>query len=335
MADLLVNKGVSIFDILRILALLIPSLLSFIVPTSTLAAIVLVFGSLAQNNELTAMKASGVQLFSVMLPVLLTTLLMSFALLVVSDQIESEAQYAARRAAKELVFKRPTAYLEAGKVVKDFQDFLIITQRIEGNKLYGVTIYQPQEDGKATRTIIADSGEVITSKDQKTLQIKLYDGSADEPNPVDPSMFYKMNFRTFELPTLYLGKDDPRNKIEKKMRELRFDEIIYRLRSDPKVRNNPDERREHQAALHKKISFSFAPLVFAIIGLPAAVISRRGEPVLSFSLAMGIVAIYYCLYVFGGTMVAESHWNPFLAMWLPNLFMVGAGAYLMKRALAR
>lgn len=334
LADLLINKGVSLWDILKILLFLIPGLLSFTVPTSTLAAILLVFGSFSQNNEINAMKASGINLFSVVLPVLLTTFLMSLALLFLSDQVESEAQYAYRLAVKDLLFKRPMAYLEAGKFVKDFQDYIILTQRIEKNKLYGITIYQPQEKGKATRTIIAEWGEIISSKDDKTLKIKLYNGTSDEPNPDDPAVFYKLNFKVFELPPIFLGKGDPRSKIHKKVREKRLDELIYSLRHDPELKNDPKSRREHEVALQKKISFAFAPFVFAWIGLPIAIITHRGEVTVSFVLSMGIVAIYYVLFVWGKAMAVESHLDPFLAMWLPNLLIVGCGAALMKRVLS-
>ncbi len=334
LADLLINKGVSLWDILKILIFLIPGLLSFIVPTSALAAILLVFGSFSQNNEITAMRASGINLFSIVLPVLLTTFLMSLALLFLNDQVESEAQFAYRRAAKELLLKRPMAYLEAGKFVKDFQDYIILAQRIIGNKLYEITIYQPQDQGKATRTIIAEWGEIISSLNNKTLTLKLYNGTSDEPNPDDPSIFYKLNFKTFELPPIYLGKDDPNKKVEKKVREMRLDEIIYSLHNDEDVKKNPKERRKYEAAFHKKISFAFAPFVFALIGLPLAIISRRGEATISFALAMGVVAIYYVLFVWGEAMTIENNFNPFLSMWLPNVFMMGCGAALMKRILS-
>src|SRR3989338_6198485 len=73
LADLLVNKGVGLLDILKILLLLMPSLLSYVIPTSALTAVLLVFGGFAQNNEITAMKASGVNFFLVALPVLLVS----------------------------------------------------------------------------------------------------------------------------------------------------------------------------------------------------------------------------------------------------------------------
>ena len=331
LADLLINKGVDLLDLLKILLFLIPGLLSYIVPTSTLAAIVLVFGGFTQNNEITAMKASGINIFSVMLPVLLTSFLISLGLLFLNDQVESEARFAYRRAAKELLLKRPLAYLEAGKFIKDFQDYIILAQRIEGNQLREITIYQPQEKGKATRTIIAESGEIISSPGEKTLVIKLYNGTSDEPNPEDPSIFYKLNFKTFEMPPIYLGKEDPRNKIDKKVKELRLDEIIYELRHDPEVRDDPDNRREYLAAFHRKISFSFAPFVFSLIGLPLAVIARRGEATVSFALSMGVVTVYYILFVWGKAMTLERNFDPFLAMWFPNVFMVGCGFFLMKR----
>ena len=334
LADLLINKGVGLLDILKILIFVIPGLLSFILPTSTLAAILLVFGGFAQNNEITAMKASGVNLFSVMLPVLLATFLMSLGLLFLNDQVESEAQFAYRRAAKELVLKRPMAYLEAGKFIKDFQDYIILTQRIEGNRLYDITIYQPQENGKATRTIIAQWGEIVTSQDDKTLQLKLYNGTSDEPNPEDPTSFYKLNFKAFELPPIYLGKEDPRNKIKKKAREMRLDEIIYALRNDPEAKKDPATRKEYETAFHRKISFSFAPFVFSLIGLPLAIISRRGEAVVSFAFSMGIVAVYYVLFVWGKAITMQSPLHPFVAMWLPNLFMIGCGLFLMKKVLS-
>lgn len=333
LADLLVNKGVGLFDLLKILILLIPKLLSFTLPTSALTAILLVFGGFAQNNEITAMKASGVNLFSVMLPVLLVSFLLSLASLFTNDQIQSRAQFAYRQAVRDLLLKRPMAYLEAGKFIKDFQDHIILAQRVEGNRLHEITIYQPQGKGKATRTIIAEWGEILSLKDEKTLTLKLYNGTSDEPNPDNPSVFYKLNFKTFELPPIHLGREDPK-KAGKKVKDMSLDEILYGLRRKPDVRDNPDLQREYKAELHKKISFSFAPFVFAMVGLPLAVITRRGEAVISFSLAIGIVALYYVFFVWSRAVTVEGYLPAFIALWLPNLFMAGSGLFLMKRILA-
>ncbi len=332
LADLLINKGVSLFDILKILILLIPKLTSLTLPTSALAAVLLVFGSFAQNNEISAMKANGINLFSVMVPVLLVSFLLSLVSLFLNDQIQSRAQFAYRQAVKDLLLKNPLSYLEAGKFVKDFQDYIILTQKISGNRLEGITIYQPQEKGKATRTIIAEWGEIISSPGEKTLTLKLYNGTSDEPNPDDPSVFYKLNFKTFELPPIHLGKENPASaKAKKKVKDMTLDEILYGLRHDGEVRTTSLLRREYQAEFHKRISFSFAPFVFALIGLPLAIITRRGEAVISFSVAIGIVALYYVFFVWGRAVTVEGYIPPAIALWLPNVFMAGCGIYLMRR----
>ena len=77
LADLLVNKGVNLFDIAKILLLLIPQLVVFVLPTGALSSTLLVFGGFAQNNEITAIKASGINVLRVMIPVMLIAFLLS------------------------------------------------------------------------------------------------------------------------------------------------------------------------------------------------------------------------------------------------------------------
>jgi len=134
-ADLLVNKGVSIFDVLKILALTVPSVLGFILPTGTLAAVLLVFGSFAQNNELIAMKASGINLCKVALPVVAVAFLLSLFSLFLNDQIQPRAMYLYRQLVREILVKRPTAYLEEGRFIKEFKGYILWINKVKGNRL--------------------------------------------------------------------------------------------------------------------------------------------------------------------------------------------------------
>jgi len=328
------NKGVNPLEVMKILLLLIPGLSSFIVPTSLLAAVLLVFGGFSQHNEITAMKANGINLLAIFSPVLLASLLISFLLLMVNGQIEVEAQFAFRTAVKELVFKRPLAYIEPGRIIKDFEGYLMRVQKKEGEKLYGVTIFQPQGDKKSTRTITAERGEILTSPDQKTIFLNLYDGTAEESQPENPGMFYTVDFKTFEMPPIHFEKGNPGQKIEKKVRELRLDEIVERLFHNPALKEDPKIRQRYETELHKRISFAFAPFLFALIGLPIAIITRRSEAVVNFPIALSIVAVYYILFVWMETLALNRFFIPWLAMWLPDLFMLLCGALLMKRVIS-
>src|SRR3989344_4487569 len=77
LADLVINKGVDILSILRLFLYLIPWLLSFTLPIASLTGVILTFGRLSSDGELTAMKASGVSLFRMSLPILMLGIIFS------------------------------------------------------------------------------------------------------------------------------------------------------------------------------------------------------------------------------------------------------------------
>ena len=70
LADLIINKGVGAFSVLKLFLYLVPWLLSFTLPIAALTAVILTFGRFSGDGELTAMKASGVSLYKIALPIL-------------------------------------------------------------------------------------------------------------------------------------------------------------------------------------------------------------------------------------------------------------------------
>ncbi|MBI4357698.1 MAG: LptF/LptG family permease [Candidatus Omnitrophica bacterium] len=326
--DLLVNKGVGIFDVLKLIMLSVPSVLGFIMPTSALASVLLVFGSFAQNNEIIAMKASGIHIFRLFIPVIGVAFLLSLFSLFLIDQIEPRSEYAYRQLIRSLVVKRPAAYLEAGRFIKDFEGYTFWINSIKGNRLEGVTVFQYQE-AKPTRTILAERGEIISAPDQKSFALRLYNGTSDEPNPENPSVLYKLNFKTFLLSNIATGKK--KGGAGKKEKEMTIDELLYQLKYNEEAKRTAKKRREIESEIHKKISFSFGTLIFVLVGLPTAIISRRGDIVVSFLVAITVVATYYGLFVWGRIMSIDGYLPPWIALWLPNAILLGIAAFLTRK----
>ncbi len=345
-ADLLVNKGVGILDILKLIALLIPQMVVFVLPTGALSAVILVFGGFAQHNEITAMKASGIHVLRVMIPVMMIGLLLSLVALFFMDQVQPRFNFLYRKIANELILKKPEAYIESGRFIKDFKGYVMRVQKVEGKRLEGVTIFQPQEGGGPTRTIMAEWGEIISTPGEQTLGLKLYNGVSDEPSPSNPAVLYKLNFDTFFLPAMNLT-DAPPKKMKKKYKDQSINELILILRNMKKYREEleirdwmkqdeierevRDLKREVKAEIQRKISFAFATFSFVMVGLPLAIVTRRGEAVISFSLSLGVVAIYYVLSIWGKTLAVNGILPAVISLWLPNLIVVGVAAFLMAK----
>ena len=154
LADLVINKGVDISKVGKLFLFLIPFLLSYTIPMSTLSATLLVFGRLSSDNEILALRANGVSLSRLTSPLIIAGVILSLFSVVLNNRILPESHFASRKIVKNIGIKNPTAYLESGTFIKSFKDYIIFIHEIDKQKLNKIRIYQLQE-GSPARTIIA------------------------------------------------------------------------------------------------------------------------------------------------------------------------------------
>ena len=223
LADLVINKGVEILSVIKLFLFLVPWLLSFTLPIAALTGVILTFGRFSTDGELIAMKASGVSLYRISFPIIMLGIIFSFTAFLLNDQVSTNSSYASRKVIKEIGMHNPTAYLEEGTFIRGFENYIIFIYEIRGNRLKNIRIYQPQE-GKPTRTIIAERGELNTIPAKNIVELKLFNGTSEEPSPTEPDSFYKLNFKTYFM-TLDLTKIFKREKIDKKTREMSVNEL--------------------------------------------------------------------------------------------------------------
>ena len=328
-AELVVAKGVSLFDILRLMIYLIPYMLSFTVPMACLISMILAFGRLSADYELIAMRASGVAPIRLVFPMVLVGLVISTLLLIVNDRIVPASHLAFRRQLKAIGVKQPTAYLESGTFIKDFPPYTIFIYHVNGPMLESVRIYEPQPNGP-TRTIIADRGEFERLPTKRGVQLRLYDGTVDERDPLHPGTFYKVTFTTYAM-TLRSDQDDP-ERIGKKLRELTFKELLAERQ---RLSAEGIETLPISLELHRKIASSYAVLVFVLFGLAFGLRLHHHERLTSFLWVLMVFVTYY-LAMIGTNALALKNWlTPAMAMWLPNLVGGAISSVMVLRAVRR
>lgn len=325
-ADLVINKGVDIFSVVKVFILLTPYIVTYALPISILVAILISLGRLSSDNEIIAIRASGINIFKMILPIVTIGLIISLGLVLFNDRTASYAHYAYRKTLIEIGMKNPTAAFEEGVFINSFQKYILFIYKIDqkNNKLMNVRIYEPQGDNKPTRTIIAKSGEFIAIPDQNLVKLKLMDGTSDEPDPNNPTNFYKLNFRTYFM-NLNLADARGKEKLGKKYKEMTIAELRNEVTKLKKENINPAPLITE---INEKLTLAFSCIVFILMGVPLAIITRRREKSINIGIAVLIILIYYPLFIACEALGIQGHLNPTLAMWIPNIIFGSLGTFL-------
>jgi lipopolysaccharide export system permease protein len=325
-ADMVVNKGVELSQVIKLFLLFLPYVLIFTIPISVLAGVLLGFGRLSSDNEVTAFRTSGVSIFRVVLPVVVCGFIISLANVPLNDRILPQSEFEARKLAKTLGIKHPTALLEPGVFVKGFKDYIIFIHSVKGNKLEGIRIYQPRED-KATRVIVAKTGEVISLPKENAVKLKLRDGTADEIVAEKPDEFYKLSFKEYFM-TLSLENAVNVQDIQKKAREKSIKELSADIES---LEKNDISAIPLRVEFHKKLALAFSNLVFVLIGIPLAITTHRREKFVGFGMAIALFLVYWGLMLSGIAFSIRGIIPPWAGVWTANILLTAIALFLYTR----
>lgn len=313
LANKVINKGVGLDSMLLVFLYNVPVLLGYTLPIAALAAVILTFGRLSSDNEIIAIRASGIPLHRLLMPLVMIGVLFSLALLILNDKVIPRAYHAQRELLHETGARNPAAILEAGTFIDDFAGYVIFIYRIQRNHLFNIRIYQPQPDGKPTRTIVAQEGEFTPVPGQQKILLKLLNGTSDEPDLKNPNNYYKLNFKQSFM-TMDLSQRT--GKVDKKPKGMTLNEIAE---AEKQYTTMTIDTNPLVAEYHRKLSWSFSPLIFILLGFPVAVITHRRQKAANLMLAVLFSAPYYLLSIGCQALASQGMARPDLIMWLPNV----------------
>jgi lipopolysaccharide export system permease protein len=178
----LVGKGLPTLVIAEFFGLSIPLTVALTLPMAVLVATLYAFSRLAAENEITALKASGVSLGSVIAPVLWAALGVTLVMIVFNDQILPRSNHRLATLQRDIAQKKPTFGLRE-QVINEVSPgkFYLRAGHLDeaSNMMREVTIYD-MSDPTRRRTIFADSGNMGMSKGMTDLELTLYNGNMQD-----------------------------------------------------------------------------------------------------------------------------------------------------------
>jgi len=193
-----VGKGLPWGVIFEVFALSIPFIVAMTLPMAVLVAVLYTFSHLAADNEVTAMKASGISIGRILAPVLGGATLIGLIAFLWNDQILPRSNHTLRTLLVDIQRKKPTFQLKE-QVINEVVagQFFLRAARIDpaSNALSDVTIYD-LEDPDRRRIILADSGRMAYGAGGTDLYLTLRDGEMHEIKRTDPEHFNRTFYQT-------------------------------------------------------------------------------------------------------------------------------------------
>lgn len=199
-ADRLVGKGLSMWIIFQLITYNMAWMVVLVVPMAVLVATLMAFGSMSQNNEVAILKASGVSLYKMMIPPLISSIFIALLLIYFNNNIYPDANHKARVLMEDISRKRPTLSIVPGVFSQEIPNYSILVREIEQseNLLKNVTIYDYSSPPQVN-VVTAEFGKIYFSGDQKKMIMDLTNGEIHETDNTKSSEYRKLRFTRHKI----------------------------------------------------------------------------------------------------------------------------------------
>ncbi|MDR1051324.1 MAG: LPS export ABC transporter permease LptF [Deltaproteobacteria bacterium] len=328
LTDLILNKGVGIWVILRIFSLILPKLLAFSVPMATLLSSLTTFLRMSADSELTVLKSSGLSLHQLLAPVLVFGALTAAATGVMNLYVTPKANSRFKVEILTLAKARADLAIKEQVFVRDFPGLTIYVGQLPGRSenMSNVVINDRRSDFENT-VIVARRGVLDIDADEDLLLFRLYEGVIDRFY-ADRQSVDSIFFDVYELkvsPGSEFGDAGTASVGRQDMPTL--DLLAH---AETLAAEGRPYAQVYVMELHRRLSLTAAALLMAVIGMPLGASFRtRGR---NFGLAVGlaIFVVYYSLFSMGWTLGETEVFPPFLAVWSPSIIALLVALWLLK-----
>ena len=353
--DLVINKGVPVATVGQLLLTILPVLMLVTLPMATLVACILAFSRLSNDSEFVAMTASGMSLYSQLIPVavlgilsaLASALLMMFGL-PWSHQATIDLRY-------QILQNQASAFEIREQVFNDTFDGLVIYVRKssrESKVLRGILI-SDSRGGQNKQVIFAEQGIVVRDPIGKKMILRLVRGSTHQINAVtdtnnsaarnsdgeaapDPrtsliaNQYQVVRFGTYDLNLNLTQSLGDGKALRVRLRGLPVSELRKKIAA---AKPGTIRYNSFLVEIHKRFATPFACLALALLGAPLGVQNRRSGRHGGFALSLIVVFAYYMVSSFSEGLGENGTIPPLFSQWGPNILLFAVSVWAVRRVI--
>ena len=200
--DLFLNKGVKFHIVLQTFVLSLGHMFALIIPMAVLPATLMTFGSLASENEITAMKASGISLFRMILPGFVVATLLAGGMIVYNNRVLPESNHKLLNLLIDINKKKPTVEIKENVFIDAFEGYNIYVRHKNDKtgEIGDVQIFESDPKLGLLKTVTAEKGTLKYLEKEGILRFELENAEIHEmPRGNDASTYRRTILKNYVM----------------------------------------------------------------------------------------------------------------------------------------
>src|SRR5882762_8282010 len=327
--ELVVRNSAPLPSVAQVFFFTVPVALTYTIPMGVLVGILIGLSRLSADSEITAMRASGIGVWTFLRIIMI--FVAAAWLLALGNSVflaprslaalgDLQNQLKASQASFEI---QPRVFYEGfPKVVLYVQDVKAASGAAIWKGVFLADLSQPS----APRITLAREG-ILASQTPDTLDLHLVDGSTHETDPKNPDQYQISTFETTDIPIQIPAAQNSQAPEPPSLGEMKVSELLEKSRS-----LDPMTERWALLEYHRRLSLPTACLALALVGIPLGLSSKRGGKSTGFVLTILLVFVYYSISLIGVSLARQGRVTPSLGAWLADLVFLVGGVFLLWRS---
>jgi lipopolysaccharide export system permease protein len=318
LTEWMVNHNTQLEQVLLITIYSLPSVFFFTLPMATLLASLIAFSRLNEDNEITALKSSGVSLYQIIPPVVGFSIAIYLFASLIAIYLFPVGNYSMARVLFDVGRSSTMIGIKQGIFNDSIPNMVLYANYISAHDqtMEGVFIFD-ERDPSLSNTIIAQKGGIRSNTKQMSLHLQLKDGSMYMVSK-DLESSKLLNFKSYDLKVELSDIIEEFSSRRRDNKELSISKLREKIQE---TKEGTIVQKRLIKELHKRFSVPFTCLIFGLIGLPLGLMMRARGRSYGVVISIGIFIIHYILMTAADSMGKTGTLNPILAAWIPNLIM--------------
>jgi LPS export ABC transporter permease LptG/LPS export ABC transporter permease LptF len=324
--ELVVRNSAPLPSVAEIFFFTVPVALTYTIPMGVLVGILIGLSRLAADSEITAMRASGMGVWTFLRVISLFVVVAWLLALGNSVYLAPRSLAALGHLQDRLKSSQASFEVQPRVFYEGFPKIILYVQDVKamsGGALWKGVFLADLTAPSAPRISLAREG-LLVSQGPDTLDLHLTNGSTHETDPKNPDQYQISTFQTTDIPIRIPSPPNGQEHEPTSLGEIKVADLLRIARTA-----DPVARRWHLIEYHRRLALPTACLVLALVGIPLGLSSKKGGKSSGFVLTILLVFLYYSISLIGVSFARQGRLSPAAGVWLADFAFLVGGVFLL------